>query len=311
MKKKYSIFIILLLIGTIPVSASTIDTNTFYGKNYLNIFSEFYDTVSSNDFIISYTNKSDYFTSINQGLAMVTLLRLYDLFDSDVFLQRALALSDIIGTYFIDLRYDLVASYYNVETDVISNYRNLIDNLFVAWGLKQLDNALNNSYLIEKQAQSDRIAYISRSLNTFDYGSQFLDSYRVDLGSSKPVFFRTYSNLMAAYIISLEKDLFSGLYNTVFDVYNFIKANLTSSKGGVYTLYKGGFHDNIITTKNTALFISLAMNLYDITGDIQYFEDAKKSMSYILTYVIANISIKLSKILIELDAEVPCLVIVE
>ncbi len=219
---------------------------------------------------------------VNQGLALITLMKLYDVYQDSYFIKKAIAISEYLSTYMIDLRYGLVSSFYDDDSEFISNYRNFADNLLITWGLDRLIEVMQKSGDYTELAinfQQKRRDYIFRDLDTFVLENQFIGSYRVDDFQSSPIF-NVYDNLMAAFIIT-QTDNFDYMLPVLYKMYDFIKANVSSEKGGIYTIFNKGYHDNLITLKNTALFINVALKLYQLTDNETYLNDAKKSMDYL------------------------------
>jgi hypothetical protein len=90
---------------------------------------------------------------------------------------------------------------------------------------------------------------------------------------------------LASYIITQSgSKIFEELNYIPELVFDFINENVSSSLGGIYSIYFKGFHDDIITLRNTALFSNLAINLYQEKGEQKYLDAAIKSMKFIQTY---------------------------
>ena len=113
---------IVLIINMNPVMADDnpgFDTKT-HARNYSNFYSGFIDYFESyNNLIASYQVDNQIYDAVNQGFSLVNLMRFYELYENEQFINDALSISDNIGTYFIDLRYDLAASYYRSDLSLM------------------------------------------------------------------------------------------------------------------------------------------------------------------------------------------------
>ncbi len=288
-KKLKIIFVILqviLLANIQPAIAEEDDSfdQLVRGDNYESSFSRVMDNFgTSSNLIKDYYQREGIYSAINQGFTIVNLMRYYDMYNTNEFLQDALSISDNIGTYFIDLRYNLAASYYRSDINLMSNYRYFTDNLLISWGLQELSESLDSTALLDISAQEDRLEFIDTDLPLFDNETNFREFLRIDLDTLPSTTFKTFPNLFASYII-----LMSGknpnFHPTIKYAYDFIKENMTNPEGGVFTLHNNGLTDTIVTLSNTILFVNVGLQLYKLTGDPSYRIDAEKSLNYIQTY---------------------------
>lgn len=221
------------------------------------------------------------FKGIDQALAMLSAVNLYDIYGTIDYLNKALAISDFASTFLTDPSEILVASFYEDSNDFVSNLRNMEDNLMLMWGFTELSKRLNDTLLIQKQ--DNRAEFLAKDIHNFIDGDLFLPTFRVDNILSSNIF-NAYHNLFSAYIITEDPVRFASLLPNAINVFEFVKANMTSENGGIHTIYTMGFHDTIVSLKNTAIYSLLGLKLFEITGSQQYFDDATVAIDYILTY---------------------------
>ena len=118
------------------------------------------------------------YKGIDQALAMLSAVNLYDIYGNKEYLNQALAISDFASTFLTDPSEILVASFYEENIDFISNLRNMEDNLMLMWGFTELSKRLNDTLLIEKQ--DNRAEFLAKDIDNFIDGNLFLPSFRVD-----------------------------------------------------------------------------------------------------------------------------------
>ncbi|MCY3414777.1 MAG: AGE family epimerase/isomerase [Candidatus Heimdallarchaeota archaeon] len=296
--RKWVFFVFLLLVIPHPASMEETYDISVHGTNYDEFYSPILGSIqrSSGGIATLWGSSNDLYLGINQGMALVTFIKLFDLYQEQKFIDAALKISDFVPSYLVDQRYGLVSSYYDAGEDQMSIYRNFADNLLMIWGLKELANRLNYSDSIEFNTnlgetrntevleQVNRITYLEKDLDSFVLTDRFIGSYRID-NPSVPSMFNTFDNLFASYLIT-QTDEFSSILPTVENVFSFVKDNVRTSKGGVLSIYKSGYTDKTVSLRNTALFAILGLNLYQLTGTQSYLDTAIATMDYINTYFI-------------------------
>ncbi len=283
------IFIVLLLTATNSSGYSIADgklDRVVQGDNYNSIFSNIFYYIIDDLGVRQNvgTHNENIYTGFDQGLALITLMKLYDVFDDRQFLNLAEKLSHFIGTNLYDLRYNLVATYYDVEKTFISNYRNAVDNILIAWGLNLLSSRIDKNDSLNVDLQKDRYEKIKNYLNLFISSDKLIYSFRVD-APTQPIVFNAFNNLITAFILSQsDVAIFSEIDPIIIKIFDFVDQNMTNEEGGVYSLFFKGYHDSIVTLRNTALYANLALNLYSKTEEKKYLTISNQSLNYIQRY---------------------------
>lgn len=291
MNKKHLLLIILqiyLMVNITPAFGALAETGYDIhttGENYFTFFAPMYQRFEGSNALIGtyYQGQTATYNAINQGFAIANLMRFYDMYSSEQFITDAKKISDAIGTYLIDLRYDLAAAYYSTATNEMSNYRYFTDNLLISWGLKNLAENLDPEDQIANQTQYDRLAYIDRGLSLFDTGSGFREFLRVDQDIPVTPVVKAYPSLLAMYLLLVNHQL-AVFQTSLLKQYEFIRENMTTTEGGVVTIFKNGYTDDIVSVTNTMLFVNVALQLYKQTQNTQYLSDAEKAFNYVQTY---------------------------
>ncbi|MFV2015946.1 MAG: hypothetical protein ACC656_10980, partial [Candidatus Heimdallarchaeota archaeon] len=284
--KKYVAYFVALLILTSSLSSISADQGLdgeINGDNYQNLYSKFQNSLFYDLGISEFVNtpSSSVYNAIDQAFGMITFIQLYDVFQNQEFLDRAKSLADVVYTNFQDPRFELISNYYDSSQKILSNNRFAIDNFLIAWALDDLVSRVNQTDLLLVRDYTTRAESIANKLENFVNEDFFVESYRVDnpILSSK---FNAYNNLMLSYII-LESgsELFEPFADQAIKIFNFINSNLRSDDGGVYSLYSNGFRDDIITLRNTALYANVGFELYSISQNTTYLDEAKQSLEFI------------------------------
>ncbi|MCE7735206.1 MAG: hypothetical protein GPJ54_10035 [Candidatus Heimdallarchaeota archaeon] len=285
MKKSISFLIVFLIVSSSMINTSAEPyMKNVEGDSKTRYFEDIFTLAMQNNGIkasLKGTSGNDIFKGIDQALAMLSAVNLYDIYGTIDYLNKALAISDFASTFLTDPSEILVASFYEDGNDFVSNQRNMEDNLMLMWGFTELSKRLNDTLLIQKQ--DNRAEFLAKDIHNFIDGDLFLPSFRVDNKISANIF-NAYHNLFSAYIITEDPVRFADLLPNAINVFEFVKANMTSENGGIHTIYARGFHDNLVSLKNTAIYSLLALKLFEITGTQQYFDDATAAIDYILAY---------------------------
>ncbi|MCE7736939.1 MAG: hypothetical protein GPJ54_18790 [Candidatus Heimdallarchaeota archaeon] len=285
LKKSLTMILALLILtsSTSSVIGDQVLDNEINGDNYENLYSQFHNNLFYELGVGEYVNSPStrVYNAIDQALGMITFVQLYDVFQNQAFLDRAKSLADVVYTNFQDPRFELISNYYDSSQKILGNYRFAIDNFLIAWALDDLVSRVNQTDLLLVRDYTTRAESIANELENFVNEDFFIESYRVDnpILSSK---FNAYNNLMLSFIVlESESELFQPFKDQVADIFNFINSNLSSDDGGIYSLYSNGFHDDIITLRNTALFALVGFELYSITQDTNYLNMARRSLNFI------------------------------
>lgn len=273
-----------LMVSTLSTSAAVEELDeTEVGDRYSSLFIEFFSDAFDGIGIKSTINSNeDTFTGLDQGLALVTLIQLFDVYNDTTFLFYAQNVADYIFTLLLDPRYDLIANYYSEDSGTLSNYRNVVDNFLISWGLHALADRIPESQALLKNDYQNRAEKVSENLGLVVSDDQFIEKLRIDAPTS-PLQFKTYHNLMTAFII-LESDNteITEYTEKAKEIYDFITDNLVGANGEVFTLYYNGFVDDLTILKNQALYINVGLQLAEIYGE-NYQTNVMDTVDYVRT----------------------------
>jgi hypothetical protein len=281
--KYYSLLLIILFLGALYAQAEVNELDkTEKSSRYTLLFSEFFKNAFSGLGIkSSFSQNERIFTGFDQGLALVTLIKLYDIYGDPKFLDYAVLVSDFVFTMLHDPRFALIGSFYDESRLFLSNYRNVVDNLFLTWGLNSLADRIPNEQQLLKKDFSDRANKIANQLDMFVDTDQFIESVRID-SPSGVLQFKTYHNLLSSFIIlESENDQLSTYIPKVQEIFDFVTENLRGENGEIYTLFYSGFVDNLVLLKNMALYINVGLQLAEILNDDNYLNIIQPTIEYI------------------------------